>query len=159
MKSNSNIENLIRRYGISMQTAKVGSNPIVNDGYEADQLHHYKCSLYRKNDHVDVYLSIQPESGKLTLADVLLMLTMDASGCHMLKGMDECRDEWPAIFGGSDGNLKEIENFWSEYQNRCKQTERFKIFLGHAAYNELLYHFDRQNPMNEVANTLSESLL
>lgn len=152
------IEDLIRRCGISMKTTKVGSNPIGNGGCEIDQLHHYKCSLYRKGDQVNVYLSVRPEAGKLTLTDVLFMLTMDASGCHMLKRLDEYRDEWPAIFGGSDGNLKEIENFWSEYQNRCKQTEEFKHFLGDSAYNELLQYFDGENPLEEVTEALSESL-
>lgn len=158
MQNKMMIEDLIRRCGISMETSKVGSNPIVNGGQQIDHLHHYKCSLYRKNDQFDVYLSVQPETGKITLTDVMFMLTMDASGCDMLKGLDDYRDEWPAIFGGSDGNLKEIEDFWSEYQSRCKQIQQFKNFLGDSAYNELLYYFDGENPLNEVAEALSESL-
>ncbi|MDY0039303.1 MAG: hypothetical protein RBS57_03255 [Desulforhabdus sp.] len=160
MTNNLNIDDLIRRYRISMKTAKVGFNPIASDEYSTDdKLHHYKCSLFRNGAHVDVYLSVQPEEGRLTLADVLFMLSMDASGCHMLRELDEYRNEWPAIFGGSDGNMKEIENFWSEYQNRCKQTAQFKDFLGDSAYDELLHHFNRQNPMNELVDTLSESML
>ena len=153
------LENLIHHNGLSMETSRIGSNPINMQQGELDETKHYRCRLYRPGQQVDMYLSVEKDDETPALPDVLLMLAMDASGCKMLEGFEECRDEWPAIFGGSDGNLKEIESFWQEYQCRCKQTEQFKEFLGQPVYEELLRYFDGGNPLRDYASALSEDFM
>ena len=69
------------------------------------------------------------------------MLAMDASGCQLLEGYEAQSAELASVFGGSDGNLKEIDDFWQEFHQRSKQTERVRKFLGDSVYEELLYHF------------------
>jgi hypothetical protein len=151
------LNDLINRRGISMKTTRVGSNPVVVDGSDMKGLDHFKCSLYSQGEQVDVYLSVQHEADTLTLSEVLYMLAMDASGCEMMEGLDQFRDQWTEMFGGSDGNLKELENFWHEYRLRCKQTEEFRKFLGRSTYNELLKKFDEgENPLDEYTNVVSK---
>lgn len=153
------LENLIHHNGLSMETNRVGSNPINVHPGGLDEAKHYRCRLYRPGQQVDVYLSVEAGDETPALPDVLLMLAMDASGCEMLDGFGEYRDEWPAIFGGSDGNLGEIESFWREYQGRCEQTEQFKQFLGQPVYEELLRYFDGENPLTGYASALSEEFI
>ena len=72
---------------------------------------------------------------------------MDAFGCRLLEGYEQFRDEWDEIFAGSDGNLKEIENFWEEYGGRCRQTEDLKNFLGESVYEEIVKQLDARETM------------
>ncbi|MCK8601752.1 hypothetical protein [Desulfoferrobacter suflitae] len=158
MQDRSLLRHVIEKNRISMETRRVGSNPINVQEDGLDEPKHYKCSLYRPGRRVEVYLSVGASAAVPTLPDVLLMLAMDASGCEMLEGLDQYRDEWPVIFGASDGNLQEIESFWQEYQVRCEQTEQFKKFLGAPIYNELLRCFEHENPLTDLASALSEQL-
>lgn len=159
MENSYSLENLIHHNGLSMETNRVGSNPINVQEDELNETKHYKCRLYRPGQHVDVYLSVEARDEAPALPDVLLMLAMDASGCEMLEGFEESRNEWPVIFGGSDGNLKEIEGFWQEYQGRCEQTEQFREFLGQPVYEELLRYFGTENPLADYASALSEQFV
>lgn len=159
MRDSLILEDLIHDNGISMEAAKVGLNPIVQGGDGIDDMEHYKCRLFRPGEQLEVYLSVVSEDDAPSLHDVLLMLAMDASGCQMLEGFDEMREEWPSMFGGSDGNLGEIENFWQEYQGRCQQSKHFKEFLGESAYRELLHHFENDNPLEGYADGLAGGLL
>jgi hypothetical protein len=141
MKDKDILENLISRSGISIRIHKVDDNPILGNEKPLEGIEHYKCRLAKSGKELQVYLSINPEEGFLTISDVLLMLAMDASGCKMLEGYEEYRTEWVSMLAGSDGNLEEINSFWEEYEGRCKQTEELKSFLGEPVYNELLNHF------------------
>lgn len=159
MQNSSLLQNLIHKNGLSMETSRVVSNPINVQEGELDETKHYKCRLYQPGKRVEVYLSVEADEDAPTLSDVLLMLAMDASGCEMLEGFDDYRDQWPVIFSGSDGNLQEIETFWQEYQGRCEQTEQFKEFLGEPIYHELLRCFNNENPLLDYASALSEEFV
>ncbi len=142
MKSVAMIEEFIARKRISMKAGKIASNPVIGLDDCPTGVVHYKCSLYGPEGRMEAYLSFSPESGQPNLPDVMVMLAMDASGCEMLDGFSEFRNELTAEFGGSDGNLKEIEEFWREYQGRCRQVAALRDFLGEADYLELMEHFD-----------------
>jgi hypothetical protein len=134
------VDELIYRNGISMKMEKVRSNPFLPGNGNADGAKHFKFRLSSPGRDVDVYLSFDSaEVGEMpTLSDVLLMLAMDASGCRLLEGYETWGEELTSVFGGSDGNLKEIQDFWYEYHGRRKQSERVRGFLGDSAYEELL---------------------
>jgi len=129
-------ESLIAKNNLSMEMARVESNPIIGNVDAIEGVEHYQCRLYRPGRKLDVYLSIGPGEGTLTLADVLYMLALDASGCSMMKGYADCAEAPPLVFG-TDGNFPEIGAFWQEFRGRCNQAARLKDFLGETSYREL----------------------
>jgi hypothetical protein len=135
------LEDLIHRNNISMRTKKVQWNPLLGSMEDSEDLAHYRCELLKPGKKIDVYLSVNSSDGRLSVTDVLLMLAMDASGCKMLEGYEEYREELKLVFAGHDGNMEELEDFWREYHGRCRQTEELRTFLGDAAYSKLLHHF------------------
>jgi hypothetical protein len=137
------VDELIYRNGISMKMENVRSNPFLPGNGTTNRTKHFRFRLSSPGRDVDVYLSFDSEEvGELpTLSDVLLMLAMDASGCRLLEGYETWGEELTSVFGGSDGNLEEIEDFWIEYRARRKQSERVRRFLGDSAYEELLCCF------------------
>jgi len=141
MENISAIEDLIHRTGISMEVNQVGSNPIVPSESDSNTVEHYRCRLYKPGKQMDVYLSMEPGGDLITLPDVFFLLAVDASGCRMMEGLEQYREEWSSVFGGSDGNVAQLEEFWREYQARCGQTARLRQFLGDPEYEELLDHF------------------
>ncbi len=140
MKAAKVIDALIHENDISMRIVKVQSNPILISSDPDQTINHYRCQLFKPGKQMDVYLSLHSVDDLLTLEDVLFMLAMDATSCQLLEGYDEQKDEWTAVFGGSDGNLEEINDFWHEYAGRCQQVEKLKNFLGKAAYEEVMRH-------------------
>lgn len=144
MENRAVFEDLIFQNRISMEIKKVRMNPVSQTETHAEDIEHYQCSLLKPGKRMDAYLSVKPDEGHLSLPDVLFLLTMDASGCKMLEGFADYRDEWKAMFGGSDGNLKEIEAFWEEYCGRCQQSEAFRNFLGDFDYQRLIQSFEQE---------------
>lgn len=136
----ANLNGLIDQYGISMKLKKVEANPVLGLEAETDEIDHYECKLLKSGKEIEVYLSVDPEE-HLTLEDVLLMLAMDASGCRLLEGYEDYKDQWTAKFKGSDGVWKELDEFWNEYGSRCRQTQKLRQFLGDTAYNDLVETF------------------
>ena len=131
-------EDLIRKNRISMELNKVNSNPIIAGEKGAEGIDHFHCQLSRPGKQMEAFLSVESSTGVLTLPEVFFMLAMDASGCKLLDGLDQYAGEWTAVFGGSDGNMEEMDNFWKEYQGRCKQSEAFRSFLGDTDYEKLV---------------------
>lgn len=142
MKNMATIESILRQSLISMDIRKVTSNPIGGNTNSGESIEHYRCRLSKPGDQVNVYLSIDPDEGSLSLSDVLFMVAMDAMSCRMLAGYGGRRSEWTAIFAGSDGNAAEIEEFWQEYNTRCKQAEDVRKFLGDSVYEQVLENMD-----------------
>lgn len=136
-----NLEDLIYQNRISMTTKKVRWNPIMGDVEGFEGVEHYKCQLLKPGKQIEVYLSVDSADSRLTVEDVFSMLAMEASGCMMLQGYEQYRDELSSVFAGNDGNMLEMEEFWKEYQGRCRQTEELRAFLGDTAYGTLLQHF------------------
>ncbi len=141
MKSMPVLERLIKRSEISLKTTRVASNPILGEIDSCEPVDHFHCFLSRPGRKMDVYVSVHPSEGTLTLPDVLSMLALDASGCKMMEGYDK-QEEWASMFFDSNGEMKEIEWFWQEYRGRRKQTEKLRSFLGENAYQELTRCFD-----------------
>lgn len=137
------LDELIHRIGISMEAERVRSNPILpGDDTGNDGIEHFRFKLARPGKELDVYLSVDSTEvdNALTVRDVLLMLAMDASGCQMMAGYEARSEELASALGGSDGNLREIEDFWNEYHARCHQTQKVRRFLGDSVYDELVNH-------------------
>lgn len=141
MNGLSHLEELIAHSEISMKTKRVPLNPILGAIDLCEGVDHYHCYLSRPGRKMDVFLSVHPSEGTLSLMDVLSMLAMDASGCKMMEGYDN-REEWPSLFFDSKGKMKEIEWFWQEYRGRCKQTKKLRNFLGESDYQELIQCFE-----------------
>lgn len=135
------LEDLIYQNSISMKTKKVRWNPIFSDADDSGDVSHYKCQLAKPGKQIDVYLSVDSADGRLTVEDALCMLAMEASGCKMLEGYEQYRDELSSVFAGYDGNMQEMEEFWKEYRGRCRQAQELREFLGDAAYGRLMQHF------------------
>jgi len=141
MKDSLILEDLIHRNNISMTAKKVRWNPIIGEISDPEGVAHYRCQLLKPGKQIDVYLSVDSTDGRLTVEDVLLMLAIDASGCRMMEGYEIYREELNSVLAGTDGNIREMEDFWMEYQGRCRQTQELREFLGDAAYGALLQHF------------------
>ncbi|MGV8073597.1 MAG: hypothetical protein AB2L11_03405 [Syntrophobacteraceae bacterium] len=142
MKARTVLDDLIHENSISMKIVKVQSNPTIVSDDSLEGVEHYRCWLLKPGKQMDVYLSLEPMNDPLTVNDVLFLLAMDASSCRLLEDYDDPKEEWDAVFGGSDGNLEEMEDFWREYANRCRQVDELKNFLGNAAYEKMLQNVD-----------------
>jgi hypothetical protein len=81
------------------------------------------------------------EEDRPTLPDVLFLLALDASGCSLMAGYDEKGYDWGAVVQDEDESLRQIQDFWDEYKDRCRQTSELKSFLGDCDYRELLSQF------------------
>lgn len=147
MENRGVFEDLIFQNGISMEVKQVRMNPVsqVETTTDSEDVEHYQCSLLKPGKRMDAYFSVKPDEGRPSLADVLFMLAMDASGCKMLEGFGDYREEWNSMFGGSDGNLQEIEEFWEEYCGRCQQSKAFRDFIGDSAYQRLIHSFEQES--------------
>ena len=137
-------EELIRKNRISLEVNKVKSNPIIAEESGTARVDHYRCQLSRPGRQMEAFLSVESSNDLLTLPEVFFMLAMDASGCELLDGLGQYMGEWTAVFGGSDGNMQEMDNFWQEYQGRCKQNEAFRSFLGDSDYEKLVKQFNSE---------------
>jgi hypothetical protein len=144
MTKTAGYEDLIDRYGISMEIRRVGTSPgpTFEAAGQSRGLRHYRCNLRRPGKSIELYFSAGASDGALTLSDVLHMLAMDSSACRMLEGYEETCLEWASEFSDSSENLAEFEAFWQEYKWRCKQTSRLRDFLGDAAYEQLVQRID-----------------
>ncbi|MEN6437662.1 MAG: hypothetical protein ABFD97_03670 [Syntrophobacter sp.] len=136
MDSLAALEGFINRHDISMQVSRMNDpDPVA----EQEGVERYKCHIRRPGKEVNVYVAVPTEEERLTPPDVLFMLILDASGCEMLKDYYGRHEQMPS--GGNDGNFAEFEEFWDEYRSRCRQTRKFKAFLGKNLYGELIVQF------------------
>ncbi len=152
MENRGVYEDLIFQNRISMEVKKVRMNPIsqTETADDTQDIEHYQCSLLKPGKRMNAYFSVHPEEGRPSLPDVLFMLAMDASGCKMLDGLEDFRDEWSTVFGGSDGNIQELEDFWEEYCGRCEQTEAFRNFIGDSDYQRLIHSFEQESELPQL---------
>ncbi len=139
MKEVNDLERLIHRGRISMDAQRVRANPVIGSDDGLDDIEHYRCLLSKPGKEIEVYLSVNADDEHLTLSDVLFMLAMDASGCKMLEGYDQLKEEWSAAISGTDGNMEEVDTFWQEYRGRCAQAEELRHFLGESLFGELIH--------------------
>jgi hypothetical protein len=138
--------------GISMNINKINSNPVLIQGDKSQEGRHYRCLLSKQGTQVDVYITSDPEETPPTLSDVLKILAMDAYFCGIVDGLDEFMVAVHQIGAGSKEGLGPMEDFYSEYQNRRKQVERIREFLGNSAFGELLkQHTHEEDSLKTVS--------
>ena len=142
MKKKATLDSFISMQEITMVAKRIRYNPILKELNPASDAVHYQFHLAKPGKEIQVYLSLHMDEDPVSLTDVMFMLALDATGCRMLEGLDAFRDEWNVLFGGSDGNLKELEAFWHEYTGRCGQAEKLRSFLGECAFRQLIAHFE-----------------
>ncbi len=150
MKTTTDIGNLIDRHQITMELRKVETSPIHHDAGSSDELDHFLCRLSKPGKEMRVFLTTHSDGDHLTIHDVLFLLAMDASGCKMFENYAKCAESFKSILMGSDGNIEEIEAFWREYRQRCRQVKELRGFLGENDYRELLRHFQFEEDFAEV---------
>jgi hypothetical protein len=142
--ASASIQTFMSQYGISMQLMKV--NPAGSEicSPEAD-FERYKCQISRQGKEINLYVAVPPEEGALTPSDVLFMLVLDASGCEMFKEYYARQDELKEVLAGSSSGPDQFDDFWLEYESRCKQTQKLRTFLGRNLYQKLIDRFGFDN--------------
>jgi len=140
----ASIQTFMSRHGISMQLMKVhpaGSG----HAYPDDDVHRYRCQISRRGKEIVLYVSVSPEESSLTPSDVLFMLILDASGCEMFKQYYARQDEFKEILAGCEAAPDGFDEFWLEYESRCRQTRKLRTFLGRDLYQKLIDRFGFNN--------------
>ncbi len=140
----ASIQTFMSQYGISMRLMKVNQAKPSRVQREID-VDRYKCRITRPGKEVSLYVAVPPEEGCITPSDVLFMLILDASGCEMFKGYYARQEEFNQIFTGSDTRLDGFDEFWLEYESKCKQSRKLKTFLGENLYEKLIAQFGFNN--------------
>jgi hypothetical protein len=133
---------LVHRSEITHRLERVPSNPILAADSQEEGLEHYRCRLSKGDKRLDVFVSLRSGDSPLSLADVLLLLALDACGCDFMGSIEKYHTKWEAVFGATENQPKDIQYFWKEYAGRCEQTERLRDFLGPAQYREVLDLFE-----------------
>ncbi len=141
---NALIQTFMSQYGISMQLMKV-NGPKSGRARPKTDLDRYRCQISRPGKEIDVYVAVPPEEGAVTPSDVLFMLILDASGCEMFKDYYARQDEFKEIFSGSDPGPDGFDDFWLEYESRCRQSRKLRTFLGKHLYEKLIDRFGFDN--------------
>lgn len=124
---------------ISVKTSRVMCNPNLAGQSVPEAMEHFRCRLFKRDGHVDLYLSIVGEAGGLSPYEALFMLAMDGAACRLLEGYEKEKDQWLSELGESDRMMgTEARSFWKEYAARCAQQRRLRSFLGESVYQEML---------------------
>jgi hypothetical protein len=139
----ASIQTFISQYGISMQLMKV-SRAESGRARPETELERYRCQISRPGKEMNVFVAVPAQESSITVSDVLFMLILDASGCEMFREYYARQDEFREIFRGSDGP-EGIDEFWLEYESRCRQTQNLRSFLGKDLYRKLVDGFGFNN--------------
>ncbi len=144
MQNAAAIQTFMSQYNISMQLRKMQEKSGRTENPQ-EPVNRYRCELKRPGKQVDVYVAVPSEEGEITPSDVLFMLILDASGCEMFRDYYARQEEFNQIFAEAPGGASDFEDFWTEYESRCKQTSKLRTFLGKNLYEELIVQFGFQN--------------
>jgi len=128
----------IEKHGIRMTATKVDRNPNMADAMPAGSTH-WMCTFTAGAKALLVYYSMGPAlTGEPQIVQVLNCLADDAAGYEFAGGYEEwCADYG---YGPGDRDPKRI------YATLKREAGKLRVFLGDAAYDELLNDVDR----NEV---------
>ena len=140
----ASIQTFMSRYGISMQLMKVKPSHSGGARAQAD-LDRYRCQISRPGKEIHVYVAVPSEEGAITPSEVLFMLILDASGCEMFKDYYARQDEFREIFSGAEARSDGFDDFWLEFESRCRQTQKLRTFLGKNLYEKLINRFGFDN--------------
>ena len=124
---------------ISVKTSRVMCNPELVGQPVPEAMEHFRCRLFKRDRHVDLYLSTVGRAEGISPYEALFMLAMDGAACRLLEGYEQYKDEWLSELGEADRMMAmEAGSFWKEYAVRCSQQRRLKSFLGESLYEEML---------------------
>ena len=137
------VQSFMSEYSISMQLMKMSQNRRID--ISCQEVDRYKCQLTRPGKEIDVYVAVPPEEGEITPFDVFYMLILDASGCEMFKDYYARHEEFNRIFDDYCTDVEGLDEFWREYESRCKQSQKLRTFLGKNLYEELIVQFGFQD--------------
>jgi hypothetical protein len=132
------IAEFIRQRRLAMRAEWADSNPnMVGDPKWAAAANHWKCTLRHGRKRMTVYFSQGPAiNHEPELKSVLDSLASDASLIEDSRDFEDFAREL-----GYDPDSRKAER---SYDVTRKQTDRFKRFLGAEAFEQLLFHVERE---------------
>ena len=131
---------------ISIKMSRVMCNPNLAGQQVPEAMEHFRCRLFRRDRHVDLYLSTVAEAEGVSPCEALFMLAMDGASCRLLEDYEKFKDQWLTDLGDSDKMMgTEARLFWGEYAARCSQQRRLRAFLGESVYEEMLHSIEAQS--------------
>ncbi|MCU0572038.1 MAG: hypothetical protein MUC41_03490 [Syntrophobacteraceae bacterium] len=131
---------------ISIKMSRVMCNPNMAGQQAPEAMEHFRCRLFKRDRHVDLYLSIVAEAEGVSPYEALFLLAMDGASCRLLEDYEQFKDQWLSELGDSDKMMgTEARSFWKEYTARCSQQRRLRSFLGESVYEEMLHRLEAQS--------------
>lgn len=129
------VAEFIKKHGIGFACEGTNENPNMEDSAD---MHHWLCTLTRGAESMEVHFSMgsahqgkEPEA-----AEVLDCLASDSAGLENNPSFEDWAEEY-----GYDADSRKAEK---TYQACLEQAEKLKAFLGADAFEELLYHTERE---------------
>lgn len=139
MENRKTFDKWLDQNQITLSMTRVMCNPNLRGKSLPEPLEHFRCRLFKRGRHVDVYLSLQPAHDKVSPNDALFMLAMDAASCRLLEDYEQYKEDWLADIGESNKmHATEARAFWEEYVTRCTQLRKLESFLGESTFEEML---------------------
>lgn len=152
METRKTFDKWLDQNQITLSMTRVMCNPNLMAEELPEPLEHFRCRLFKRDRHVDVYLSIQPEHDNMSPDEALFMLAMDAASCRLLEGYEQYKEDWLADIGECNKmHATEARTFWEEYATRCSQLRRLRSFLGESAFEEMLERLNISNDLVEAS--------
>lgn len=139
MQTHKTFDKWLDQNQITLSMTRVMCNPNLMGKALPEPLEHFRCRLFKRDRHVDVYLSLHPEHDNVSPNDALFMLAMDAASCRLLEDYEQYKDDWLADIGECNKMHAMVAGaFWEEYATRCTQLRKLRSFLGESAFEEML---------------------
>lgn len=148
-----------RRFGkwmaqnqISLSMTRVMCNPNLVGQELPDALEHFRCRLFKRDRHLDLYFSKPLEQDSISPDEALFILAMDAASCRLLEDYEQYKEDWLTDMGELNRmHAVEARTFWEEYTTKCCQLRRLRLFLGESVYEEMLQRLDLQGELQEAS--------
>ena len=123
--------------GIQMLAEWVASRPKRHASEQWDGSTHYRCVFRWEGRRMTVYFSMGSAlRNPPTIEDVLDCLASDASGYENSQGFEDWASEY-----GYDTDSRAAERI---YRAVGQETRKLQAFLGSDAYEQLLWHTERE---------------
>lgn len=131
------IQEFIRTERLHFSTEWADRNPNIVEKDWPTGSSHWRCQFRRNGRQLTVYFSMGPaHTGEPQAADVLDTLASDASTIENAQSFEE----WAAELG-YDADSRKAERTYRIVQ---KQADGLKQLLGETAYEQLLWHTERE---------------
>jgi hypothetical protein len=124
---------------ISLSMSRVMCNPNLVGEELPEALEHFRCRLFKRDRHLDLYFSTPPEHDSFGPDEALFILAMDAASCRLLEEYEQFKEDWLSDLGELNRmHGMDARAFWEEYTTRCSQLRRLRLFLGESVYEDML---------------------